>query len=249
MPPPGAGATETKVPSKDAFTRITNVSNPTLTIFPAPKTSTPAPATIICPGGGYGYVLVDKEGSEIAAWLNTNGITGLVLKYRVPHNRGGAMQDVQRAFSLARSHAADWNIDPKRLGVIGFSAGGNLAAKVSTQFDMRAYPPIDTVDQQSCRPDYAILVYPAYLDDRNGHISPELNLKANIPPTLIIHSEDDLRFVPGSKCYNAALDQTKVVHELKCYPTGGHGYGLHCTKDAKVWPLAAVEWLHKLGIP
>ena len=247
---PGGGATgaEVTVPAKDAFHRITNVSIPTLTIFAAPKTSAPAPAIIICPGGGYHYVVVDKEGSEIAAWLNANGITGLVLKYRVPDNRAGAMQDIQRAVSLTRAHAAEWNIDPKRLGVIGFSAGGNLAAKASNRFDTRTYPPIDDADQQSCRPDFAILVYPAYLDDGAGHISPDLNLRANIPPTLIIHNEDDLKFVPGSKLYNAALDETKVVHEFKCYPTGGHGYGLHCTKEAKVWPLDAIAWLHKIGI-
>ncbi|HEX4084103.1 MAG TPA: alpha/beta hydrolase [Chthoniobacteraceae bacterium] len=248
MPGHGATGPETVLPARDGFHRVTNVSVPTLTIFAAPNAGGAAPAMIICPGGGYSYTVVDKEGSEIAAWLNANGITGLVLKYRAPHNRDGAMQDVQRALSLTRAHAAEWKIDPKRLGVIGFSAGGNLAAKASTQFDARTYPPIDDVDQQSCRPDFAILVYPAYLEDGHGHLSADLNVKANIPPTLIIHNEDDHAFVPGSKLYNAALDQTKVVHEFKCYPTGGHGYGLHCTKDAKVWPQDAIEWLRKTGI-
>jgi acetyl esterase/lipase len=251
MPGKGASAAEGEVPAKgDGFHRVTNVSRPTLTWFPA-KTegdTAPAPAMIVCPGGGYSYVVVDKEGSEIAAWLNAAGVSALVLKYRVPHNREGALQDVQRALSLARARAGEWKIDPKRLGVIGFSAGGNLAAKASTQFDERAYVAIDDVDQQSCRPDFAVLVYPAYLDDKAGQVSPDLNLKAKIPPTLIVHTEDDKPFVPGSKRYHAALEEAKVTHEFLLYPTGGHGYALHCTKDARVWPEAALAWLRKVGM-
>jgi acetyl esterase/lipase len=248
MPGQGAREPEADMPARgDGVRRITNVSKPTLTVFPAPAKGTPAPAMIVCPGGGYSYVVQDKEGTEIAAWLNSAGIGALVLKYRVPHNRDGALQDVQRALSLARAHAAEWNIDPRRLGVIGFSAGGNLAAKASTLFDQRAYPAIDAVDQRSCRPDFAVLVYPAYLD-KDGKVAPDLNPKANVPPTLIVHSEDDKRFVTGSKRYHAALDQAKVPNEFLLYPTGGHGYGLRCTRDARAWPQAALEWLHKIGI-
>lgn len=245
---PGAPATqpESERPSGDRFHRITNVSKPTLSFYPAAQNN--APLMIVSPGGGYGYVVVDKEGSEIATWLNANGISAAVLKYRVPRNRAGAMQDIQRAISVVRSRAADWNIDPNRLGVIGFSAGGNLSAKASTQFDARTYPAIDAIDQVSCRPDFAVLVYPAYLDDRNGNISPDLNLKANIPPTLIIHSEDDKSYVPGSRLYDAALTAANIPHEFKLYPTGGHGYGLHCTRDAKDWPQAALEWLSRVGV-
>ena len=241
MPGGGAKEPEAERPSKDAFHRITNVSRPTLSLFPAPKTDKPAPTMIVCPGGGYNYVVVDKEGSEIAAWLNTNGFNALVLKYRVPKNRAGALQDVQRAISLARAHAAEWNIDPQRLGIIGFSAGGNLAAKASTRFDERTYLAMDEIDKQSSRPDFAVLVYPAYLATTNGQLSSDLNLKANIPPTLILHSEDDKSYVPGSKLYHAALDEAKLAHTFKLYPTGGHGYGLHCTGDAKVWPEFALE--------
>jgi acetyl esterase/lipase len=249
MPGHGASEPEGEVPSRgDGFHRITNVSRPMLTVFAAPKTNVPVPAMIICPGGGYSYVVVDKEGSEIATWLNSNGISALVLKYRVPHNRDGALQDAQRALSLARAHAAEWNIDPRRLGVIGFSAGGNLAAKASASFQPRAYPPVDAADQQSCRPDFAVLVYPAYLDDKNGHVAPDLNLKANIPPTLIVHSEDDKTFVPGSKLYHTALDEAKAPNRFLLYPTGGHGYGLRCTRDARAWPQDCLDWLHKLGI-
>ena len=251
---PGRGAKEPEgdflkpdelTPRTDAK-RITNVSRPMLTLFPAKEEN--APAMIVCPGGGYSYVVVDKEGYEIAAWLNSNGVSAAVLKYRTPHNRDGALQDVQRALSLARAHAAEWHLDPQRLGVIGFSAGGNLAARASTSFDERAYPAIDAVDRQSCRPDFAVLVYPAYLDDKNGQVATNLNLKANIPPTLIVHSEDDKTFVPGSKLYKTALDAAKVPNEFLLYPTGGHGYGLHCERDAKAWPPAALDWLQKHGL-
>jgi acetyl esterase/lipase len=170
------------------------------------------------------------------------------LKYRVPNNREGALQDIQRALRLARSHAAEWSIDPKRLGVIGFSAGGNLAAKASADFDPPAYAPIDGVDQLSCRPDFAILVYPAYLDS-NGKLAPDLNVTAKTSPTLIIHNEDDTKYVTGSKVYHAALDAAKVPNEFKLYATGGHGYGLHCTKDARAWPDDALKWLRGIGIP
>lgn len=244
MPGKGAREPETNArPERTDATRITNVSRPTLTLFPAPQKN--SPTLIVCPGGGYSYVVVDKEGSEVAAWLNANGYGALVLKYRVPNNRAGALQDVQRALSLARVNAADWNIDPKRLGIIGFSAGGNLAAKSSTLFDTRSYPAIDAVDQQSCRPDFAVLVYPAYLDDKAGHVSPDLDLGSNIPPTLIVHSEDDKPFVPGSKLYAAALKEAEIPHEFLLYPTGGHGYALRCERDAKTWPRDAMEWLGK----
>jgi len=243
MPGRGARDTETEIPGRgDGFHRITNVTHPTLTLFPAPKKNAPTPAMIVCPGGGYNYVVIDKEGTEIAAWLNANGISALVLKYRVPHNRDGALQDLQRAVSLTRTRAVEWGIDPKRLGVIGFSAGGHLAANASIQFESRTYSAIDDADQPSCRPDFAVLVYPAYLDGVRD------NLTANIPPTLIIHSEDDKGFVTGSKRYHLALNAAKVPNEFKLYLTGGHGYALHCTKDAREWPQAALDWLHKIGV-
>lgn len=247
MPGNGAKEPETERPSKDAYHRITNVSRPTLTLFPAPKSDRPAPAMIVCPGGGYGYVVIDKEGTEIARWLNAQGISALVLKYRNPNNRAGALQDLQRALSLARVHAAEWQLDPARLGVIGFSAGGNLAAKASAPLEPRSYPAVDAVDKESCRPDFAVLVYPAYLDDKAGHVAPDLNLKAAIPPTLIVHSHDDKTHVVGSKIYHAALLEAQVAHEFLLYPTGGHGYGLHCDRDAKAWPEDTLAWLSKVG--
>jgi acetyl esterase/lipase len=150
--------------------------------------------------------------------------------------------------SASPAHAAEWSVDPKRLGVIGFSAGGNVAAKASTRFGTRAYPAIDAADKKSCRPDFAILVYPAYLDDKNGHVSSDLDLKAAVPPTLIVHSEDDKVHLVGSKVYHTALTEAKIAHEFKLYPTGGHGYALHCEKDAKAWPDDALSWMGKTGL-
>lgn len=249
MPGQGARESESEVKRKDGFQRITNVSKPTLTLFQVKRADgLPAPAIIVCPGGGYSYCVVDKEGSEIARWLNKNGISALVLKYRTPNNREGAFQDVQRALSLTRTNAAEWGIDAKRLGVIGFSAGGNLAAKASAPVGSRSYTEIDDIDQQSCMPDFAILVYPAYLDDKTGKVAADLNLKAGIPPTLIVHSEDDKRHVTGSKAYHEALKAAEIAHEFKLYPTGGHGYGLHCEREAKIWPDDALKWLVSVGI-
>ena len=249
MPGKGAKEPESEVPRDDGFHRITNVSTPTLTFFAASrKDGSPAPAVIVCPGGGYNYVVVDKEGSEIAEWLNDAGISALVLKYRTPNNREGALQDLQRSLSLTRAKAPEWGIDPERVGVMGFSAGGNVAAKASTRFDQREYPAVDAIDQESCRPDFAMLVYPAYLDDKKGNVSEDLNLAAKIPPTLIIHSEDDKPHVPGSKIYHAALDHAGIEHLFKLYPTGGHGYGLHCERDARAWPKDALSWLHEIGV-
>ena len=245
---PGQAATEPEQdnPANNVH-RITNVAHPTLSLFSAPRRGGPSPTMIVCPGGGYSYVSFDKEGTEIAAWLNANGFTALVLKYRVPNNREGALQDLQRALSLARAHAAEWNIDRKRLGIIGFSAGGNLGAKASTLFAERTYRRVDNADRQSCRPDFVVLVYPAYLD-KDGQVAPDLNLKANIPPTLIISTEDDKNYVAGCKLYHAALDVAKVPNEFLLYANGGHGYGLRSDKEVRVWPQAALDWLHKIGV-
>ncbi len=249
MPGTGAKKAEAAVPRNDGFQRITNVSRPTLTLFRAPrKEGPPAPVMIVCPGGGYSYTVIDKEGSEIAAWLNTHGISALVLKYRTPENRAGALQDAQRAISLTRLRAAEWGINSQRLGIIGFSAGGHLAARASTLFEGRAYPALDGADDQSCRPDFAVLVYPAYLADKNGGVAADLQLKAKLPPTLIIHSEDDKTHVIGSKIYHTALETAKIAHGFKLYPTGGHGYGLHCEREAKAWPEDTLKWLQTIRV-
>ncbi len=243
MPGNAAVEPEAEMPDRgDKVQRITNISRPTLSVFPAQNKN--ATAVIICPGGGYNYVTYNKEGVEVAEWLNSLGITALVLKYRTPQNREGAFQDLQRALSLTRANAKKWKIDGKRIGVIGFSAGGHLAAKASNLFENRSYSPVDQVDKKNSRPDFVILVYPAYLE-RDGKIATELNLKAKIPPTLIVHNEDDKTFIAGSKIYHAALDEAKVQNTFLLYQTGGHGYGLRSTKDVGAWTKDAAEWLKK----
>ena len=184
----------------------------------------------------------NKEGVEVAEWLNSLGITALVLKYRTPKNRDGAFQDLQRSISLIRANSKKWDIDSKKIGVIGFSAGGHLATKASNLFETRSYSAIDSIDKKSARPDFVILVYPAYLET-GGKIAPELNLKAKIPPTLIVHNEDDKTFILGSKIYHAALDEAKIKHTFLLYQTGGHGYGLRSDKDAGKWTKDTAEWL------
>lgn len=245
---PGAGAKEPEadMPDRgDGVRRITNVSTPTLEVFPASRKN--APAVIVSAGGGYSYVTYNKEGTEIAKWLNANGITALVLKYRTPNNRGGALSDVQRAIRLARANAKQWNVDPKRLGVMGFSAGGHASARASTDFDNVSYAAIDDVDKKSARPDFAMLIYPAYLE-KDGKIAAELNLQARIPPTLIVSTEDDKSFVLGCKIYHAALDEAKIANKFLLYPTGGHGYGLRSDKAVKTWPEDALAWLRSVVI-
>ena len=248
---PGNGAPvpeESKPRPGDKDEHISNVSQPMLTVYHAPANNSPAPAALICPGGGYAGLAYYKEGTEIAAWLNSLGITGVVLKYRVPGNREGAYQDIQRAMRLTRSHAAEWNIDPKRLGVVGFSAGGHLSARLSTGSDTPAYPAIDGADAVSCRPDFVVLVYPAYLGNKDGHVAPELKISPTLPPTLIVQTEDDTSFVAGTKAYHAALDDAKVRNRFLLYQIGGHGYGLRSTQEVHVWPEATKDWLMAIGI-
>lgn len=248
MPGSGAAAPEKEAPAKgDGVIRLTNVSEPGLTVFRAPSAKTPTPAVIICPGGGYHILAMNKEGTAVAAWLNTLGITGIVLKYRVPNNRDGALQDLQRAVRLARARHQEWNIDVTRVGVMGFSAGGHLCARLSTTHGNASYPPVDEVDRINDRPDFAVLVYPAYLGG-NGRVAQDLAISAKVPPSFIAHSEDDKNFVAGSRCYVEALAAAKVPHEFALYPTGGHGYGLHSAKDAKAWPDRCAAWLQTIRV-
>lgn len=248
MPGVGAAAPEMEAPTKgDGVVRVTNVSEPTLTVFRASSATAATPTVIICPGGGYQILAINKEGTEVAAWLNTLGITGIVLKYRVPKNRDGALQDIQRAVRLVRARQKEWNIDAARVGVMGFSAGGHLCARLSTTHGTAAYPPLDDVDRLDGRPDFAVLVYPAYLGD-SGHLAPNLTVSAKVPPSFIAHSEDDKSYIAGSKLYVKALAAAKVTHEFALYPTGGHGYGLRSTMDAKAWPDRCADWLKTIRV-
>ena len=205
----------------------------------------------MCPGGGYSILAMDLEGTEICQWLNSIGVTGVLLKYRVPARPGDSnhklpLQDAQRALGLVRFHAREWNLDPKRIGVLGFSAGGHLTANLSNHFDPRVYAAMDDADQVSCRPDFALPIYPAYLvrKNQNNQLSPELNVTTNTPPTFLIQTENDPVGVENSLFYFVALKRAGVPAELHLYATGGHGYGLRPSNElVSGWPKRAEEWL------
>lgn len=243
MPGQAVPGPERTLPARgDHVVRLTDVSEPSFTVYKATATK-PTPAVIICPGGGYGGLAYNKEGTEVAAWLNTLGITGVVLKYRVPKNQEGAYQDIQRAIRIVRQRAAEWNIVPDRVGAMGFSAGGHLAARLSTLGGPATYPRIDAADDQPLRPDFALLVYPAYLDQG----LPKL-VDAKTAPTFLAHAEDDKTFIKGSKLHHEALVAAKVPNAFFRVATGGHGHGLRSEKEIKAWPEKGEAWLRQIGV-
>jgi acetyl esterase/lipase len=235
--------------------RLGNVSAPTLAIYRPPDGRTNGTAVVVCPGGGYHILAMDLEGTEVCEWLNTIGVTGILLKYRVPTRPGlekhtAAFQDAQRALGLVRSRAAEFGINPQRIGVLGFSAGGHLAALASTAPEPRSYPAVDAADAVSCRPDFTVLIYPAYLTvkENGDSISPELKLSASTPPTFMAIAQDDPVRVETALYYAAALQKLKVPFELHIYPTGGHGYGLRPAKDfVTTWPQRTADWMKAQG--
>jgi acetyl esterase/lipase len=236
--------------------RLGNVSRPTITLYRPPKEKDAGAVVVVCPGGGYSILAMDLEGTEVCEWLNSIGVTGVLLKYRVPTRPGDdkhilPLQDAQRALGLVRFHAKQWNLDPNRIGVLGFSAGGHLTAYLSTHFDKRAYEPVDDADQVSCRPDFSMPIYPAYLvlKDQDDKLAPELNVTANTPPTFLVQAEDDGIGVENSLIYYLALKQAKVPAEMHLYAAGGHGYGLRpSAKTVTTWPQRAQEWMRSLGL-
>ncbi len=235
--------------------RLGNVSKPTLTIFSPPKDKDTGAAVIVCPGGGYNILAWDLEGTEVCDWLNSIGVTGALLKYRVPRRAGMApytapLQDAQRAMGVLRKRASEFGIDPKRIGVLGFSAGGHLSAALSTNYETRTYPRVDDADDASCRPDFALLIYPAYLTVKDQHdaLSPELKVNAQTPPTFLTQAEDDAVRAENSIFYYLALKNAKVPAELHIYPKGGHGYGLRPSENNICsWPDRAADWLRSIN--
>ncbi|MBZ5497395.1 MAG: alpha/beta hydrolase [Acidobacteriia bacterium] len=251
MTPPGGGDVAGK-----SVLRITNVTKPTITVFRPPKNRDVGAAVLVCPGGGYSRLAYDLEGSEICEWLNSVGLTGVLLKYRVPMRTGleqytAALQDAQRALGMVRHRAKEWGISRQRVGIVGFSAGGHLSAAASTNFNQRTYDPVDEADQESCRPDFALLIYPAYLTvpKEGDRLAPELRVGKNTPPTLLIQTEDDGERVESSLFYYLALKQAGVQAEMHLYATGGHGYGLRPSQHSvSMWPRRAEEWLRTIGV-
>lgn len=250
---PGTVPGETS-PKQTAFTtadssrgviRLTDITDPVIQVF-KPEGKGNGASVVICPGGGYQILAINLEGYEIASWLNKLGYTAFVLQYRVPNKQAGALQDVQRAIRLVRSHAKQWQLNPEKIGVMGFSAGGSLSARVSTLYDKETYPKVDDADLLSCKPAFTLLIYPAYLDQGNNHsITPELAINAQTPPMFLFETADD-PYGNSALVMAGALRDAKVPVELHFYADGGHGYGLRAGNSAAdAWPVLAQKWLEK----
>ena len=261
---PGESATPTP-PEKDMplqkearpVRRVANVSKPTLTVFSPPAEKASGAAVVIAPGGGYNILAWDLEGEEVAAWLNTVGVTAFVLKYRVPRRPEDpkdaapkvALIDAQRAIRLVRSRAKEFNVDAAKVGMLGFSAGGNLTALTCTNYDVPEYAAVDAADEVSSRPDFAVLVYPAYLvEPKTGQLQPGVTVTARTPPTFLAHAFDDPVTPVNSLQYALELKRLKVPCELHLYSTGGHGFGLRPAGPATTWPKRSEEWLASMKL-
>jgi acetyl esterase/lipase len=242
---------------------ITNVTRPTLTVYRPPRDKNTGTAMVICPGGGYWDLYWELEGEEVAAWLNSVGMTGIILKYRCPRRPGdvprepplGPQLDAQRAVRLVRSRAAEWGIDPHRIGMVGFSAGGHLALATATGFDRRLYDPIDAADQLSCRPDFAILCYSGYLKAKDkDEIRAGLRIPPDTPPIFLAHASDDRESYGGSIAENSvlmylALKRAGIPSELHVFATGDHDFGVRQNeKLPSSWPQLCVKWLRSQGL-
>jgi acetyl esterase/lipase len=247
---------------------VANVKRPTMTVY-SPAKNDSGIAVVVFPGGGYTVLAIDLEGTEVCDWLTSKGITCVLLKYRVPgsglypksapYPKSGAyphspiaLQDAQRAIGLVRFRAREWHIDPRKIGVLGFSAGGHLVAATSTHFHKRLYPSVDPADQVSCRPDFAIALYPGHLSLRPhiDRLNDDIQVTGATPPTFLLHAEDDpVDRVENSLAYHAALRKAGIPVELHLYAQGGHAFGLRRTKlPITAWPDLVEPWLHTIGM-
>ena len=268
---------------------VVHVSRPTMTVY-APKEKNTGAAVLVFPGGGYQILAIDLEGSEVCDWLTSKGITCVLLKYRVP-GKGGypksapypksgpypespmALEDAQRTLGLMRFHSAEWHIDPHKIGVLGFSAGGHLSAAMSTHFEKRLYPAVDAADKESCRPDFAVVLYPGHLSlsaaqsdanqgprkfvvrhaanaDKDLGLNPEIPVTRQTPPTFLLQAEDDhVDSVNDSLAYYIALKNAGVPVEIHLYAHGGHAFGLRRTEfPITEWPQLVEKWLGTIGM-
>lgn len=236
---------------------ITNVTRPSITVHLPPADKNTGTAMIICPGGGYWDLFWELEGEEVVTWLNAHGIAGIILKYRVPRRPGedkkipplGPQLDAQRAVSMVRHYAKNWQIDPNRIGMVGFSAGGHLALATATQFNKRIYDPIDAIDEISCRPDFAVLCYSGFLKDRNDDaLWPDLSIPPNTPPIFLAHASDDsISEVAHSVIAYLALHRAGIPTELHAYTSGEHDFGVRQNdKLPSSWPDLCLKWLRNL---
>ncbi|RYG25874.1 alpha/beta hydrolase [bacterium] len=239
---------------EQGFDLVKNVSKPTLEVFLATHPKPHAPTVIICPGGGYFVEAIEHEGREIAERLNREGFNAAVLKYRLPNRDAdkplhkAPLQDAQRAVRLLRSRATEYNIDPARVGIMGFSAGGHLAAAASTA-KVSTYASVDAADELSFKPAFTVLVYPAYLDvDGRPELPSDVQVTKETPPAFVVQTMDDRKLVPSSFAYALALQRAEVPAELHLFPKGGHGYGLR-SKEPGIsgWMELLMAWLGRLA--
>ena len=262
---------------------VGHVSRPTMTVY-APKGNNTGAAVVVFPGGGYQILAIDLEGTEVCDWLTSRGITCVLLKYRVTdvgeYPKSGpypespmALEDAQRTVGLVRFHAAEWHIDPHKIGVLGFSAGGHLSAAMSTHFEKRLYPAVDAADKESCRPDFAVAIYPGHLSlsaaewdatqgtkkfvvrhpanaDQELTLNPEIPVTSQTPPTFLLQAEDDhVDNVDDSLAYYIALKKAGVPVEMHLYAHGGHAFGLRRTElPITEWPQLVETWLGTIGM-
>jgi acetyl esterase/lipase len=270
---PAAGPEQVTTTQKDElvagrpWTYVSNVTRPTLTVY-SPTGKNTGVAVVVFPGGGYQILAIDLEGTEVCDWLTSQGITCVLLKYRVPHSGPSyqkdcncminpkpqpALQDAQRALGLVRQHAAEWHIDPHKVGVLGFSAGGHLVAAISNQYQRRIYAPVDAADGESCRPDFAVAIYPGHLWIRGRTpiaFNPDIHVTRNTPPTFLLQAQtDSVDNVNQSLAYYVALKEASVPTELHLYVNGGHAFGLRRTRDPITeWPRLVERWLSTIGV-
>ena len=264
MPGPEYAKTGTTLLAGKTVTAVSNVSRPTMTVY-APQGKNTGAAVVVIPGGGFEILAIDLEGTEICDWLTARGITCVLLKYRVPgapydwhcdcrpHNfqvPTMALEDVQRTMGLVRLHAKAWHIDPNKIGVVGFSAGGFLVAEISTHFDKRLYKPLDAADQESARPDFAMAIYPGHLALDNGKLNPNVPVTRDTPPTFIVQAENDnVAGVPQALPYFAALKAADVPTEMHLYAQGGHAFGVRRTNlPITRWTDLADAWMRTIGV-
>lgn len=249
------------------WSEVANVTRPTMTVY-SPNENNTGAAVVVFPGGGYRILAIDLEGTEVCDWLTSKGITCVLLKYRVPGSGPHwdpksnthvipkipmALQDAQRALGLLRFRAAEWNIDPHKIGVLGFSAGGHLVAAISTHFE-RSYPPIDVADKENCRPDFAVALYPGHMSADHkkdlSKLNPDLHVTNQTPPTFLLHAQDDpINPVEYSLLYYSALKKADVPVEMHLFAAGKHAFGLRRTElPITKWPELVETWLRTIGM-
>lgn len=234
--------------------RVSHVTAPTIQCYAPAKTNQNGTCVIIAPGGGYGVLAIDHEGKQVAKWLNELGITAVILKYRVPRRadrekHAAPLEDAQRAIRMVRSKAGEWGINPKRIGMLGFSAGGHLTAVTGTTFDKPVGPTDPKWDAISCRPDFLVLVYAAYMLDAEGAIVPEITISKDTPPTFLVVTHDDKDRGRAAALFYAECQKHGVPSEVHIYLKGGHGYGMFDRgRPVNGWPALTRDWFAESGL-